>query len=234
MFDAPGPAGGDHRHVHHIAHRFQHLQIESGLYAVGIDAVENDFSSSVGNAGFDPLNSIQPGVLPASLGKNPELPVHPFGVHGQDYALIAVLFCRRRNEGGVPEGPGVDADLVRAAFQHPVEIVYRIDAASHGEGDEDCGGHLRQDVREQRPALGGGGDVVKYQLVCPAAGIELCQFYRGADIRQPQKVDALDHPSVLYVQTGDDALGNHCGPPSRTANAKSTAPAYHALPTMAA
>ena len=84
------------------------------------------------------------------------------------------------------------------------------------------------------PALGGGGDVVEHQLVGAAVAVVFGEAHGAGHIVESQKVDPLDHPAVLHVQAGDDALGNHCwGPPSRMASRRFTAPAYHALPTMA-
>ena len=53
-----------------------------------------------------------------------ELSIHTFGVYGQYYALVTVFFCRSRNKGRVTEGTRINTDLVRAAFQHPVEVLY--------------------------------------------------------------------------------------------------------------
>ncbi len=61
----------------------------------------------------------------------------------------------------------VYAHLVRP-LEDPVKVLQGVDAAPHGEGDEHPAGGLSEDVGEQPPALGGGGDVVKHQFVGPA------------------------------------------------------------------
>jgi hypothetical protein len=45
VLDPPGPAGGDHRDGHRLAHRLDQLQVESEPGAVPVDAVEQDLTS---------------------------------------------------------------------------------------------------------------------------------------------------------------------------------------------
>ena len=40
--NAPGAAGGDHRHVHRPAHRVQHGDVKAAPDAVGVDGVQDD------------------------------------------------------------------------------------------------------------------------------------------------------------------------------------------------
>src|SRR5699024_9835470 len=141
-----------------------------------------------------------------------------------------VLLSGPSNEGGVPDGPGVNADLVGSAFENPVKVLYGVDAAAYGQGNENGGGYLRQDVGKEGAALSRGGNVVEHQLIGAAVTVKLGQLYRAGHIAKSQEVDALHHPAVLHIQAGNDSLGNHavtsCGPPSVIAWARSMAPAY--------
>ena len=185
----------------------QHLQIKAALHPVGVDGVQHDFPRAVSHAPDSPFHGVDAGILPAPFGKEAEGPVHPLHVHAEDHALVPVAFRRRGDDGGVCDGPGVDADLVRAAFQHPVEILQPPDAAPHGEWNEDLGGHPAEDVREQPPPLGGGGDVIEHQLVGPGVVVEPGQLHRVRHVPEPFEVGPLHHPSVPHVQAGDDPLG---------------------------
>ena len=138
-----------------------------------------------------------------------ELSVHPLDVHGQHHALIAVALGRPVDEVRGLDGPGIDRDLVRAAGQHPLKVLQAADAAPHGQGNEDGGGHVRQNLGEQLPPLHRGGDVVKDQLISSGLGVVVRQTHRVGDVLNIQEVDPLHHPSVPHVQTGDDPLGHH-------------------------
>ena len=138
-----------------------------------------------------------------------ELPVHPLDVHGQHHTLVAVALGRLVDQLRSLDSPGIDRDLVRPAGQHPFKVLQAADPAPHGQGDEDAGGHIRQNIGEQLPPLHRGGDVVKNQLVRPGPGVVVRQTHRVRDVLNIQKVDPLHHPSVSHIQTGDDPFGHH-------------------------
>ena len=222
ILSAPRAAGGDHRHIHSVGHSFQHFQIEAALDTIGVDGVEHHFSRAVINAPFDPGNCLHAGVLPSALGKDPKRAFHPLDIGGQHHALISVQPSRVVHQLGVADGPGVDADLIRPAFEHPVKIIQGVDAAAHGQRDEDGGSHLGENVREQLPPLGRGSDVVEYQLVRTVVTVEFAQLHRGRHVLQPLKIGALHHPAAPHVQTGNNSFCDHFA--ASTASFKSTAP----------
>ena len=226
VLDLPRAPGGDHRDLHRLAHGGQHLQVKAPFDPVGVDGVDHHFPGAQVHAVADPADGLHPRVVPASPGEDPELALHPLHVGGEDHALAAVPQGGLADQVGVADGPGVYAHLVRPALEDPVKVLQGVDAAPHGEGDEHPAGGLAEDVGEQPPALGGGGDVVKHQFVGPALGVVLRQFDGGVHVVEAFKVDPLHHPAVLHVQAGDDAFGDHsCAPfPRAMACARSMAP----------
>ena len=207
MLHAAGAAAGDDGNADPRGQRVQHFQIEAVFHAVGVDGVQHDLTCAGFHAPHGPVHGVNAGVLPAALGKQAELPVYPLDVHAQHHALVAVFLCRRSDQARIGNGAGVDADLVCAAFQHPVKIIQRADAAAYRQGDEDLAGDPTQDACEQSPPLHGGGDVVKHQLVRAGGVVEMRQLHGVRHIPQTLKVGSLYHPSVPDVQTGNDALG---------------------------
>lgn len=204
VLDLPRAPGGDHRDLHRLAHGGQHLQVKAPFDPVGVDGVDHHLPGAQVHAVFDPADGLHPRVVPASPGEDPELALHPLHVGGEDHALAAVPQGGLADQVGVADGPGVHAHLIRPALEDPVKVLQGVDAAPHGEGDEHPAGGLAEDVGEQPPALGGGGDVVKHQLVGPALGVVLRQFDGGVHVVEAFKVDPLHHPAVLHVQAGDD------------------------------
>ena len=102
---------------------------------------------------FQPVQGVDAGVLPAALGEEHEPAVYPLDVGGEHHALVAVLLGRRRDDAGVGDGSRVDADLIGAALEHPIEVLQRADAAAHRQRDEDLAGHLAQNVGEEGSSL---------------------------------------------------------------------------------
>ncbi len=132
----------------------------------------------------------------------------------------------------------VDADLIGPALEHPVEVVQRVDAAAHGEGDEDLAGHPGKDVGEEGAALGAGRDVVEHQLVGTGRVVHPGHLHRVGHILDALEVRSLDDPPAADVQTGNDAFCDHGLAPyfctSATQRLRSSAPVYRLLPRMAA
>ena len=162
-------AAGDDGHADPAGNGIQHLEIKAVPDTVRVNAVEADFTRAVVHGPCDPVQRVPARILAPALGKNAELAVHPLDVCREDDALVAVPLGRRRDEVGVLEGSRVDTDLIGPALEHPVKIFQRVDAAAHGEGDEDFAGHPGQDLREEGAALKTGRDVVKHQLIGPGS-----------------------------------------------------------------
>ena len=55
----------------------------------------------------------------------------------------------------------------------------------------------------------GGGDVQKDQLIAAGFIVSLGSINWIAHISQIDKVDALDHPAVFDIQTGNDSFFQH-------------------------
>ena len=209
-------AAGNDGHVHPRRNCIQHLKVEAAAHAVGIDAVQADLARAVVHAPADPVQCIPAGVLAPALGEHPELAVHPLHIGREHHALVAVALCCRRDEVGIFECARVDADLVRAALEHPVKIFQRVDAAAHRERDKNFAGDAGQDIRKQRPALEAGGDIVEHQLVGTGSVVHAGHFHRVGHVPDAFKVRALDHAAIAHIKAGNNAFGDHVVSPPFT------------------
>ena len=216
-------ARGDDGDVHRVADRAEHLHVKALPDAVGVDGVHHHLPRAVADTALDPLDGLHARVLAAALGEHAELAVHPLDIGRQHHALVTVALSGLIDQIGVADGSRVDRHLVGTALQHAVEVLQGVDAAPHGQGDEDGGGHLAEDIGKEGAALHRGGDVVEHQLVGAAVGVEFAQLHRGGHVAHSLKVDALDHAAVSDVQTGDDSLCDHLLA-SLMASARSMAP----------
>ena len=195
--------------MHPRGHGVQHFEVEAVPHTVGVDAVQADLPGPMLGAPGDPVQRIAAGILAPTLGKDAELAVHPLDVGGEDDALVAIALGCSRDQAGVLQRTGVDADLVGPALEHPVEILQRVDAAAHGQRDEDLARHLGEDIGEEGAALKAGRDVVEHQLIGPGGVVEPGHFHRVGHIPDALKVRALDHPAIPDIQTGNDAFCDH-------------------------
>ena len=150
----PGAAAGDDRDADRGPHRPDQLEVEALPGAVGVHRVEQDLAGpELGRPGAprDGLQSRRPatavrrhlevaGVLPG--------PTH---VGRQDEHLGAEPVGDLGDHLRAGDGSGVDAHLVGARTQQPVDVVDRPHAAAHRERDEDLLGRPADDVVHGRP-----------------------------------------------------------------------------------
>ncbi len=83
----------------------------------------------------------------------------------QHHALVAERLGTLADEVGIGHGTGINADLFRPGQQHGVHRFQRVQTAANAERNEDFAGHPANHVEHDAAPLGGGGDVVKHQLV---------------------------------------------------------------------
>ena len=139
-------------------------------------------------------------------------------------ALTAVALGRRVQQAGVAHSGRIDRNLIRARAQNLLEILDRADAAAHGDRDEDLPAGAAHHVRDGRAVVARRGDVQKDDLVRALRRVELGQLDRVARVAQADEVNALDHPAVLDVQTGNDSFRQHQPFASSIARLRSSAP----------
>ena len=97
------------------------------------------------------------------------------------------------------------SDLVRACAQEHIDIGHRSHTTADGERDEHLLGGALDDLEHGGPACRRRGDVKESQLVGTLAVVGSGELDGIASITQVFKVDALDDPTVVDVQAGDDA-----------------------------
>ena len=212
-----GTAGGNDGYGAAGGHGIEQLQIKAVLDAVRVNGVYDQFPRAVFYALFEPVKGIHAGVLAPALGEQHESAVHPLDVSGKHNTLVAVFLGRSRDQARIADGAGVHADLVGTAFQHPVKIVQRVDAAADGQRNEDLACDLTQNIGEESAPLNTGRNIVKNKLVCTGSVVVPRHLDRVGHILQPGKVDTLDNTPVFYIQTRNNAFGNHAFTPPRTA-----------------
>ena len=111
-------------------------------------------------------------------------------------------------------GGGVHGNLFRAREQHGPHVLYRGNAAPHGEGDENLRGDLFHHVEEDPARLGGSRDVVKDDFVGPGLVILPGGFHRIADVFVAHELDALGQAPVAHVKARDNPFRQHTRPPA--------------------
>ena len=130
-------------------------------------------------------------------------------IDGHDHTLASIFFGCLIDEIRVFNRRRVDRNLICACAQDLLKILNRADAAADRNRDKNLPAGAAYHIRNGIPVFVRRGDVQKYNLVCACFGIGLGQLDRVACVAQADKVDTLDHASVLDIQAGNDTFCQH-------------------------
>ena len=217
MLRRAGAAAGHDRNGHRLRHRPGHLQIVTGLGAVGVHRSQHDFAGAQLFHAAGPGHGFQPRRHAAAVDVHlPEFSgtltrgvrcAHPAAwVDVYHRGAAAELARNLRDELRRLHRGGVDAHLLRPGLDQPGRVGQGANAAADRERHEnllrDAPHHVEHDV----PAFMAGTDVEKHQFVRPVFLITARHLDRIARVAQVQEVDAFDDSATIHVQTGDDTL----------------------------
>ncbi len=199
-----------------LAYGRDHLGVVAVLGAVGVHRVEQDLARAELGRPVGPFDGVDTGALAAAVrgdleGSGGGAP----GVHGEHQDLTAEALGDLPDQLRPGDGRGVDPDLVGAGPQQLVDVVRGADATADRERDEDLLGGAAHHVVGRLPVAAGGGDVQKGQLVGALGVVQLRHLDGVTGVAQVLEVDALDDPSVVHVEAGDDTYGKGHRAPAR-------------------
>ena len=120
----------------------------------------------------------------------------PLGVNGHHDALRAVFGRRIFDHLRVGDGGGIKAGFVSPGIQQPPYIIDRAHPAADGERNKHLAGHRFDDVQNQIPAIAGGGNVKKSQLVRTLLVVACSNFHRVTCITQLGEINAFDNAAA--------------------------------------
>ena len=228
---AASAAAGDDGDADGVADRPEHGQVVAVLVAIGVHGGEQDLAGAAFDDFAGPGDGVDAGraasavrvdlVFGVGVGPVGVLAVGTgLGVDRDDDALAAEAAGALADKGGVGNGGGVNRDFVGARLQHQAHVGGGTDAATDGEGDEDCVRGAAHHAENGVALLVRGGDIEEDQLVDALAVVESSEFDGVAGVAQIDEGDALDDAAAVDVEAGDDALGQrHEGPPERAPGA---------------
>ena len=131
------------------------------------------------------------------------------GVDGDDDALIAEFQGRLTDEFWPVDSGGVNGNLVGAGQKQLANVFDHPDATAHRQGHEAMFRRIADHVIDDIAVVRGCGDIQECQLIRAGLVVDLGLFHWVTGIYQINEVDALDHSSILDIETGNDALGQH-------------------------
>ena len=230
-------AAGDDRHVHGLGHRPGELQVVAVLGAVPVHGGEQDLA---GSAAPPPRAAHSTASRPVGTAPSVEVGLPARGlIRRRDRArptgpgvglrhrprhrlasMATTTHCepKRRAQtaisSGSCDGRRVQRHLVGPGVQQRPHVVLAADAAADGERDEELLGAVAGQFDDGVALLVRGGDVEKDHLVGALAVVAGGQLHRVAGVADVDEVGALDHPALVDVQAGDDALEVHASPAS--------------------
>ena len=214
IFRPARAARGDDGHVDGIRRRAREREVVAGLCAVFIHAGEQHLPRAEGDRLFYPAYGVEPGIDAAAVEVDiPRAAAVCLCVYREHHALRSELCRRLTNEGGVLYRCGVDGDLVCPGGEHGAEIFDAADAAAHRERDEYLLAGAAQNIDGGLSAVAGRGYVEKDDLVGADLVIRLCDLNGISRVDEVDEIDALDHPALIYIEAGNDALCEQVAPP---------------------
>src|SRR5690606_39232879 len=210
-------AGGDHRDRNGVGDAAGQLDVIPGPRAVAVHAGEQDLTRAPVLDFPRPLDGVQPGRdAPAAHHHLVEHAV-PACVNADDDALASEAFRALGDQVGGAHGGAVDRGLVRSGEQRITDVLDGAQPAADAERDEDRVGDVPDHVEHGVAPLVRGADVEQDQLV-RALGVKYLRVLgRVACIYKVDEIHALDDAPAVYIEAGDDALGEHRLTPRRAA-----------------
>ena len=138
VLERAGAARRDHRDRHGARHRRGQLAVEAAARAVAVDRRQQDLAGAAVGGLARPFDRLARGVAGAAAGVDgePSGRRRPLGVDRDDHRLAAVADRQARDQIGIGERRGVQADFVGAGIDHRRGVVFGADAAADGERDE--------------------------------------------------------------------------------------------------
>ena len=116
---------------------------------------------------------------------------------------------RGRHELGMFDGGRIDADFIRTRIQQLANVLDRADSTADRQRHEYLFGRSGDDVQQGVPILMRSGNVQEAQFIGTGLIIDLGDLDRITGVTKIHEADALDHSTVLHVQTWNDAFGQH-------------------------
>lgn len=192
-----------------IGDRAGQFQIESALRAVAVHRGQKQLAGAERDDLARERDGVDPCRFATAMGENFPMVADALGVDRHDDALAAELFRRVAHERPIGDGCRIDRNLVCAGQRQFPDIVGRPDAAADGQRHEAGLRRPLDHVENDAAILVRRRDVEETEFVGASGVIGDRAFHGIARIAQIDEVDALDDPSVLYVEARNKSLLKH-------------------------
>src|SRR4051812_9353653 len=214
MIEVADASGGDHRNRDAVSDRAGEREVKTLPGAVAVHRGQQDFTGAERDYFLGVFDGVDPGRIAPAMGEDfpairPAAALDALGVDRHHDALVTEFFGRLLDEFAAADGGAVDRNLVGARSQQRLDILDgaypAADRQRHETGLRGAPDHVEHDAA----IFMGGGDVQEAQLVGAGGVIGNRGFDGIAGVAQIDEVDALDHPAVLDVETGNHAHFEH-------------------------
>src|SRR5712671_2210251 len=214
VIEVAHPTGRDHRHRDAIRYGLGQRNVETLPGSVPVHGRQQDFTGAERDHFLGIFDRVDACGITAAMGKDfPALAaaaaLDALGVDRDHDALIAEFFGRFLDEFAAADGGAVDRHLVGAGSQQHANIVDGAHTAADRQRHEAGFRGAPDHIQHGAAVFVGGGNIEKAQLIGAGGVIGDRRFHGIAGVAQIDKVDALDDPAVLDVETGDHADFKH-------------------------
>src|SRR5258708_22112910 len=185
----------------------------SGARTISIHTGKQDFARTQPLDLLRPLYSIQSSRDSASININFPVVINPFRIDGDDNALAAKLHRALRDQGRIAHDAAVKRDLIRTRQQSRPDIFDGAQTAAHAKRNKDRIRHASHHVKHGSTTFIGRGDIEEGQFVGSFAVIDGGLLYWIASISEIDKINALDDPTIFYIEAWNNSFCQHVSHP---------------------
>ena len=210
MLARAGATGSDHGNLQRGREQGSKFAFEACGGAVAVHGGEQDFASATGFGFVRPGERIATGRSASASGEDFVTTAGgALGVDRDNGGLRAEAIRDLRDEFGIADGGGVNADFIGACVEDRGSVVESANAAAHGERNEEAMSGLANHGKKRGAIFVSGSDVEEDDLVGSSSAVRKGKFGGLAGIAQCGELHAFHDAAVFDIKARDDAFGQH-------------------------
>ena len=135
------------------------------------------------------------------------------GIYSKHYTLTAEFLCCFTNQLRTVYCSRIHRNLICTLPEKLLKIIHGTNSSANRKWNKYTGSYFTHHINYRITFFTGCCDIQENQLICSCCIICFCNLNRITGIFQVHKINALNHPAFIDIQTGNDSLGKHISSP---------------------